>query len=541
MSAPSDLGRYRTRRPQEGGATYDYVVVGAGSGGCVVAGRLSEDPDVRVCLIEAGPEDGADRTRIPSAAGMLQQSEYDWDYDTGEEPFCGGRRIYLPRGKVLGGTSVLNGMVYIRGNPADYDGWRQPGWSYRDLLPYFKRAEDNERGESEHHGTGGPLGVSDGWYRSPATTAFVEAAIEAGFAANPDFSGPAQEGFGFYQITARAGERCSAATAYLHPATVRPNLTVETRLLVERVSFEDGRATGVWARVNGERFKIRATREVILAAGSYNSPQLLMLSGVGPAESLRTAGIPVVADLPMVGQNLQDHPQCWLVFTHSLPVSLAITGDPRHVRQYELDRTGPLSSNGPEAGGFVRTGVSPEPDVQFHAVAASLAENGRAIAGPHAFSMAPCVLAPRSRGSVALISSDPATKPLIRHNYFADGADLDAMVAGLRIGLEIARQDALIPFTGTPYQSPASDSDADLRAYARRHTQTCFHPAGTCAMGEVVDADLRVVGIDGLRVVDASVMPTIVRGNPNAPVIAIAERAADLIRGKARTPVTATA
>lgn len=541
MSAPSNWGRYRTRRPQEEGATYDYVVVGAGSGGCVVAGRLSEDPDVRVCLMEAGPDDDTDRTRIPNAGGMLQQSEYDWDYDTGEEPFCGGRRIYLPRGKVLGGSSVLNGMVYTRGNPADYDGWRQPGWSYRDLLPYFKRAEDNERGESEYHGTGGPLGVSDGWYRSPATTAFVDAAIEAGFPANPDFSGPTQEGFGFYQITGRAGERCSAATAYLHPAIARPNLTVETRLLVERVFFEGGRAAGVWARVNGERFKIRATREVILAAGSYNSPQLLMLSGVGSADSLGTAGIPVVADLPMVGQNLQDHPQCWLVFTHSLPVSLAISGDPRHVRQYELDRTGPLSSNGPEAGGFVRTGASPEPDVQFHALALGLAENHLANVGPHGFSMAPCVLAPRSRGSVALISSDPTTKPLIRHNYFADRADLNAMVAGLRIGLEIARQNALIPFTETPYQSPTANSDADLRAYVRRHSQTLFHPAGSCAMGEVVDADLRVIGIDGLRVVDASVMPTIVRGNPNAPVIAIAERAADLIRGKAHTPATATA
>jgi choline dehydrogenase len=519
---------------------YDYVVVGAGSGGCVVAGRLSEDPDVRVCLIEAGPEDSADCARIPNAGYMLFRTECDWDYDTGEEPCCGGRRIYLPRGKILGGTSTLNGMVYTRGNPADYDGWRQPGWSYRDLLPYFKRAEDNERGESEYHGIGGPLGVSDGWYRSPATMAFVEAAIEAGFAASPDLSGPEHEGFGFFQITGRAGERCSAATAYLHPATTRPNLTVETRLMVERVFFENGRAAGVWARVHDKRIKIRATREVILAAGSYNSPQLLMRSGVGPADALRPAGIPVVADLPMVGQNLQDHPQSWLVFTHSSPVSLSIAGDPRHVRQYELNRTGPLSSNGPEAGGFVRTGASPVPDVEFHAVAAGIAENGLSSAGPHGFSFAPCVLAPRSRGSVTLNLSDPTAKPLIKHNYLTDEADLDTMVAGLRIGLEIARQNALIPFTETPYQPPASETDADLRAYARRYTQTCFHPAGTCAMGEVVDADLRVAGVDGLRVVDASVMPTIVRGNPNAPVIAIAERAADLIRGKALTPTSAT-
>lgn len=519
--------------PQNEGETYDYVVVGAGSGGCVLAGRLSEDPDVRVCIIEAGPEDGVDRMRIPSAAGMLQQSEYDWDYNTGEEPQLGGRRVYLPRGKSLGGSSVLNGMVYTRGNPADYNGWRQPGWTYLDLLPYFKRAEDNDRGESEHHGIGGPLKVSDGGYRSPATKAFVDAALEAGFEANADFSGPTQQGFGFYQVTGRAGERCSAATAYLHPASHRPNLSVKTRLLVERVFFEGGRAAGVWVYRNGERFQIRATREVILAAGSYNSPQLLMLSGVGPANSLRATGVEVLADLPMVGRNLQDHPQCWLVFTHALPASLAITGDPRNIRQYNLQRTGPLASNGPEAGGFVRTGLSAEPDVQFHAVAATLAENRPADVGAHGFSMAPSVLAPKSRGSVVLISSDPTTKPLIRHNYLTENADADTMVAGLRIGLEIARQSALAPFTETPYQVPASSSDADLRAYARRHTQTLFHPAGTCAMGDVVDAELRVIGVNGLRVVDASVMPSIVRGNPNAAIIAIAERAADLIRGDA--------
>ncbi|MEU2170977.1 GMC family oxidoreductase [Micromonospora chersina] len=515
----------------DGDTTYDYVVVGAGSGGCVVAGRLSEDPDVRVCLVEAGPPDNDVRMRVPSGAAMLQQTEYDWDYDTAEEPFCGGRRIYLPRGKVLGGTSVLNGMVYTRGNPADYDGWAITGWTYRDLLPYFKRAEDNSRGEDDHHGVGGPLGVTDSWYRSPATSAFVQAATDAGFPANRDFCGPAQEGFGFYQITGRNGERCSAATAYLHPALARPNLTVETGVLVERVLFEGGRAAGVVARRGGERVTIRAAREVILAAGAYNSPQLLMLSGVGPADHLRATGIPVVADLPMVGQNLQDHPQCWLVFTHELPVSLAIGAEPRHARQYERDRTGPLASNGPEAGGFVRTGGDPYPDVQFHAVAAGLAGNRPADVGGHAFSMAPCVLAPRSRGSVGLVSADPAMKPHIRHNYFADEADLDTMVAGLRIGLQITRQSALAPFTQTRWQGPASDSDADLRAYARRNTHTLFHPAGTCAIGEVVDGDLRVRGVEGLRVVDTSVMPAIVRGNPNAPIIAIAERAVDLIRG----------
>jgi choline dehydrogenase len=511
---------------------YDYVIVGAGSAGCVLAARLSEDPDVRVCLVEAGPDDAGDSSRVPIAGGKLLRTRYDWDYDTHDEASCNGRRLYLPRGRVLGGTSAMNGMVYIRGNRGDYDGWNQPGWTYGDLLPYFRRSEDNERGACDYHGTGGPLSVSDCRYRSPGAAAFVEAATEAGFPASQDFNGPRQDGFGFYQVTQRDGERCSAATAFLHPAMTRPNLTVETHFQVERVLFEGRQAAGVTGRRLGREIKIRAAREVILAGGTYNSPQLLMLSGIGPADLLASLGIPVLLDQPMAGQNLQDHPQAWLVFTHARPDSLRIAGEHRYVQQYPAERRGPLCSNGPEAGGFVRTdGSLPAPDVQFHVVATPLIDAGLGASDAHGISYAPCVLTPRSRGSVTIVSDEPSAKPRIRHNYYADDADMQVMVAGLRIGLEIARRGALAPYAETPFMPPESDSDADLRAYARRCTQTVYHPVGTCAMGQVVDADLRVAGVDGLRVVDASVLPTVVRGNTNAPTIAIAEKAADLIRG----------
>jgi choline dehydrogenase len=512
---------------------YDYIIVGAGSAGCVLAARLSEDPDVKVCLIEAGASDVHDNIHIPAAFGKLFRSRLDWDYDTHDEPFCGGRRIYLPRGRMLGGTSSMNAMVYMRGNRADYDGWNQPGWSYAELLPYFKRSEDNERGASTYHGVGGPLSVSDGRSNNPMSAAFVAAAIEAGLGSNDDFNGERQDGFGFYQVTQRNGRRCSTAVAFLHPAMDRPNLTVETHLQVHRVTFDGGRATGVVGQRLDELVEIQAQREVILAAGAYNSPQLLMLSGVGPAGLLDALDIPVVVDQPLVGQNLQDHPQVTLVFTHSQPISLLSAGEPHNVQLYLANGSGPLASNGPEVGGFVRTrGGLPAPDLQFHTAPFMFVDGGLAPPTEHAISFGGCVLTPRSRGSVTLASADPTSKPMIRHNFYAEEADLEVAVAGLRIGLEIARQSALSPYTEAAFRPPASESDADLRAYVRRHSQTLFHPAGTCAMGAVVDADLRVLGVDGLRVVDASVMPTVVRGNTNAPTIAIAEKASDLIHNR---------
>jgi choline dehydrogenase len=513
--------------------SYDYIIVGAGTAGCVLAGRLSEDPDVTVCLLEAGPGDDSDSIRVPAAGGRLLRSQYDWDYDTNDEPHLDGRRLYLPRGRVLGGTSSVNGMVHIRGNARDFDEWDQPGWTYETMLPYFIASEDNERGASAYHGAGGPLSVSESRSRNPMAAAFVRAAVDSGYPANDDFNGPSQDGFGFYQVNQRDGRRCSAATAYLHPVADRPNLTVRTRSLAHRVLIEGGRATGVRVQRSDEVLDIRARREVIVAAGAYNSPQLLMLSGIGPADRLAALGVPVVADLPEVGRNLQDHPATYLVFTHDEPVSLLSAGEERYVRQYEADGSGPMSSNVPEAGGFVRTrnGLA-APDVQYHVLPVMFVECALGESTEHGISFGPCVLRPDSRGEVVLASDDPTTKPRIRHRYYEQDADLRTMTAGLRIAMELAGQPALAPYTRRPWAVPASTSEADLRAFARAHTQSVFHPTGTCAIGTVLDPELRPHGVDGLRVVDASVLPLVPRGNTNAPTVAVAERAADLIRGR---------
>jgi choline dehydrogenase-like flavoprotein len=536
MATSGDRGSMS--EPELDGSAYDYVIVGAGSAGCVLAARLSEDPDVSVCLLEAGGADSSDHVRIPVAGGDLRRGQRDWDYDTHDEPHCNGRRLYLPRGRMLGGTSSMNGMVHIRGNRLDYDDWNQPGWSYEELLPYFRRSEDNERGASHYHGVGGPLPVSESRSSNPMSTAFVQAAIESGQPANDDFNGAQQDGFGYYQVNQRNGERCGAAAGYLLPALDRPNLSVHTHLQVQRVLIVDGQARGVQAQQLDRTFRISARREVILSAGAYNSPQLLMLSGIGPADLLRSLGIAVSVDQPEVGRNLQDHSASYLVFSHSHPISLLSAGDPEHIRQFEEEGRGLLTSNVPEAGGFVRTrsGLA-APDVQFHTLPVMFIECALTVPPQHGISFGPCVLKPDSRGQVTLASSEPTVKPRIQHNYYSADADLATMVAGLRIAMDIARQDALIPYTEQRYSYPASDSDADLRAFVRASTQSVFHPVGTCAMGTVLDAELHVNGVSGLRVVDASIMPSIPRGNTNAPTVALAERAADLIRG--RNPVPA--
>ncbi|MEU4397198.1 FAD-dependent oxidoreductase [Micromonospora orduensis] len=519
---------------------YDYVIIGGGSAGCVLAARLSEDPDVTVCLIEAGPADTSPNIHVPAGAAKLFRTQLDWDYDSHLEPFCNDRRIYLPRGRVLGGTGSINGMIYTRGNRLDYDSWDQPGWSFDELLPYFVRAEDNERGASEFHGAGGPLSVSENRSRNPMSDAFIAAALEAGYPATDDFNGPSQDGFGYYQVTQRDGMRCSSAVAYLDPARERPNLTIETGLQVHRILMENGRATGVsGGRADGE-VVIRAEREVILSAGAYNTPQLLMLSGIGPADLLTALGIPVVVDQPLVGQNLQDHPQFWLVYAHSEPVSLLAAGEPRHQQQFAEHHSGPLSSNGPEAGGFIRTRPDlPAPDLQFVSLPVMYVDGGLGFPSHHAISFGAYVLQPRSRGSVTLAGDDPTAKPRITHNYYADEADLRIAIEGVRAALRIAGQQALSRFTEQPKSVPASESDADIRDFLVRNTQSSYHAAGTCSMGMVTDAELRVLGTEGLRVADASVMPRLVSGNTNAPTVAIAEKAADLIRGRA--PLTRTA
>lgn len=516
---------------------YDYVIVGAGSAGCVLAARLSEDPSIRVAVVEAGPPDALDNIHVPAALGSLFRSQVDWDYATVPEDGCDHRRIYLPRGKTLGGSSSLNAMIYIRGHRADYDGWEamgHTGWAYEDLLPYFKRSEDNERGASELHGAGGPLTVSENRSRNPMMSAFLAAAEEAGLPVNDDFNGREQDGFGYYQVTQRQGRRCSAAVAYLHPALERGNLSVESRMQAHRVLFEGGRAVGVVAERGGDWHELRAEREVILCAGTYNSPQLLMLSGVGPAMMLELLTLPVVVDLPEVGANLQDHPAVAPAWTTSEPVSLMTALTPENQALFLEEGRGPLTSNVGEAGGFVRTDEAlPAPDIQYHAAPVLFVDDGLEPPAEHGMIIAPTLVAPSSRGSVRLASPDPTAKPIVQHNYYAELGDMAAMVAGVRTAIGIAAQPALRRYAERPFQLPASDGDEDVRGFIRRHTQTLYHPTSTCAMGAVVDDELRVHGVEALRVVDASVMPSVPRGNTNAPTIAIAEKASDLIRGLA--------
>jgi choline dehydrogenase-like flavoprotein len=523
----------RTDPPDLRGETmYDYVIVGAGSAGCVLAARLSENPDVTVALIEAGGLDNADEIHIPAAFWTLFKSAYDWDFSSDPEPGLNDRRLYTPRAKTLGGCSSMNAMVYIRGNRADYDGWAADGaegWSYDEVLPLFKRSEDNERGEDEFHGAGGPLSVSDSRANTPIADAVIEAAVKTGYERNPDFNGAAQEGFGRYQVTQRGGMRCSTAVAFLRPAMDRPNLTVITHALALRVLFDGNRASGVEIEHGGQIEQVNADREVIVSAGTYQSPQLLMLSGIGPAGQLRRLGLDVRQDLP-VGEGLQDHPMFlanWLTDAESLMTALS----PANIELLRTQGRGPLTSNVAEAGGFLRTRAGLDaPDVQWHCAPVLFYEDGLGLPVDHGFAFGPCVLKPTSRGRVTLRTAKPDSKVRVVHNYLDTQEDRDSALAGLRITMEIASHAAFKQLTRGPFRVPDSDSDADLMAFVRRCGQTLYHPTSTCAIGPVVDSHLRVHGVDGLRVADASVMPSISRGNTNAPTIMIGEKAAALIR-----------
>ena len=522
---------------------YDYVIVGAGSAGCVVAHRLGEDPDVRVAVIEAGPPDDAPEIHIPAAFGPNLTSEWDWALFSEPEPGLDYRRNYLPRGRVVGGSSSLNAMIYIRGNRADYDEWAAmgfAGWGYEDVLPYFKRAEDNERGASRYHGVGGPLSVSESRSMHPVVEAWVEAAGQAGIPHNDDLNGAGQDGAGRYQVTQRDGRRCSAAVAYLHPAVARGNVEVVTDARVYRILFDGGRAVGVEYMRHGRLEQVRADRDVILSAGAYHSPQLLMLSGVGPSEALTPIGIETRHELP-VGQNLQDHVMLnFVCLTDKGSLISSLTPDAFGL--FEAEGRGPVSSNGGEGGAFVRTRDGLEaPDVQFHIGCLLLHEEFLGVPFDDAYTFGPAVVKPTSRGMVTLRSPLPHARPRIIHNYLTTDEDRASMIAGTRLNFEISGAAALKEWRRADFLVPKSDSDADIMDFVERRAHTLYHPVGTCAMGSVVDDELRVIGLDGLRVVDASVMPTIPRGNTNAPTIMVAEKASDIIRGltpPAREPAT---
>jgi choline dehydrogenase len=513
----------------------DYVIVGAGTAGCVLAARLSEDPDVSVLLLEAGGPDTAPEIHVPAMFPVVFKSGLDWDLLGEPEPGLGGRRLYLPRGRVIGGSGSINAMIYLRGHRADFDGWAADGctgWSYDDVLPYFKRSEDNERGADAFHGVGGPLAVSESRALTRFTDLMLEAAVAAGYEHIPDLNVDRPEGVSRFQLTQRNGLRCSTADAFLHPAEGRPNLDVSSGVFVERLVFEGNRAVGVELVRNGVRETVRAGREVIVSGGAYHSPVLLMLSGIGLAEELEPFGIAVREELP-VGRNLQDH--C-MVNVNYLTDEPGLHGifTPENFALLESEGRGPLTSNYPEAGGFFRTRPGLEaPDVEFHFAAAPFFDEGLTPPPDNGFAFGPVIVKPTSRGKVMLRTPMADSKPRVLCNFLTTEEDRASMLAGVRIALEIAAQAPLTAIAREPLSAPASDSEDDIFDWVARASQTVYHPASTCAMGAVVDPELRVYGVDGLRVVDASVMPTITRANTNAATIMIAEKAADLILGKA--------
>jgi choline dehydrogenase len=541
--------RFRARDRSSETLEFDYVVVGAGSAGCVLANRLSADGRHSVLLLEAGPKDNNLWIHVPLGYGRLfKEKTVNWMYQTEPEPGLDGRTIFQPRGKVLGGSSSINGLLYVRGQHEDYDRWRQhgnSGWGFDDVLPYFKKAENQERGADDFHGAGGPLPVSDLVHADPLSAAFIAAAAETGIPVNPDFNGASQEGTGFFQTTTRRGRRASTAVAYLRPARGRKNLQVETSALAQRILFDGRRADTIEFRQAGVLRTARARKEILVSSGAYNSPQLLQLSGVGPAELLRQHGIDVVLDAPGVGHDLQDHMQVRVVMrcAQSITLNDVVNSPVRRIlagARYAAFRKGPLTIAAGTSGAFFKT--SPRlatPDIQIHFLPFSTDKMGERLHSFSGFSASVCQLRPESRGSLRIRSADPTAAPEIRINYLSTEVDRTANVEGLKVLRRILQAPALRPYVVEEVDPGAKVStDEELLNYCRARGSTIYHPTSTCRMGSdplaVVDQSLRVRGLEGLRVVDGSIMPDLVSGNTNAAIIMIAEKASDMILEDAR-------